>query len=250
MENFSTNMPITAWAEEDRPREKLLLKGKHSLSDAELIAILLGSGSKEESAVGLAKRMLQSVEYNLNDLGRQSIADLKCFKGIGDAKAITIAAALELGRRRQVTDIKLRPQIVSSVDTYNIIAPILIDLPHEEFWVILLNRSKRVLSKHQMTTGGSHNTIVEPKAVFKKAIEGNADSLILVHNHPSGNLLPSKEDRQITRKIVMAGGMLEIHVLDHLIVGSKGYYSFADEESWWSKEKSRKSISRKSVSRK
>lgn len=233
MENTITNIPITAWAEEDRPREKLLLKGRQSLSDAELIAILLGSGSRSESAVSLAKRMLKSVEYNLDELGKQGIADLKNFKGIGDAKAITIVAALELGRRRQVSDVRQRPSIFSSLDAYNVIGPILIDLPHEEFWAIFLNTSRKVLSKHKMTVGGSRQTIVEPKAVFKKAIENYADAIILVHNHPSGSLMPSQEDRLVTKKMAKAGSFLDIQVLDHLIVSHAGYYSFADEEGWW-----------------
>jgi len=230
MDNYQkTSLGIKAWAEEDRPREKMLLKGKSSLSDAELLAILLGSGSREETAVGLAQRILSSVENNLHDLGKCSLSELMKFKGIGEAKAITIVAATELGRRRQLSNIKERPQIMSSRDGYNVIAPILIDLPHEEFWILLLNRANRVMTRERISIGGVAGTVVDAKMIFKKALEQLASSIVLCHNHPSGNLNPSQADIKITRKLKTAGESLDIAVLDHLIVSEKGYYSFADE---------------------
>ncbi len=228
--NYETpHLNIKSWAEEDRPREKLLLRGKAILTDAELIAILIGSGSRNESAVGLAQRILQSVENNLNELGRRSLSDLMQFKGIGEAKAISITAGLELGRRRQLSDVKDRPQIRSSKDGYNVIAPILMDLQHEEFWILLLNRANRVMQKVQISTGGVAGTVVDAKIIFKKALEYSASSIILSHNHPSGNTQPSQADIDITRKLKMAGKTLDISVLDHLIITDRGYYSFADE---------------------
>lgn len=230
MENYLVkNRAITSWAEADRPREKLLSKGKHNLSDAELLGILLGSGSREQTAVGLAQDILRSTGNDLNELGKRSIADFMKFKGIGEAKAITIAAALELGRRRQLTDIRERPKITCSRDSYNVIAPILMDLPHEEFWILLLNRANKVIDRKQVSLGGTTGTVVDAKVVFKKAIEGQAIYLVLAHNHPSGNLFPSPQDLSLTKKLVEAGKLLSIRILDHLIIGDKGYYSFADE---------------------
>lgn len=230
MENYlNQKWTIKAWAEEDRPREKLLTKGKQSLSDAELLAILLGSGSREETAVGLAQRILKSVENDLNDLGKRSIAELSKFKGMGEAKSISVIAAMELGRRRQLTDVKERPQIRSSRDGYHAIAPLLMDLPHEEFWILLLNRANKVVAREQISLGGVAGTVVDAKVVFRKAIEGMASSIILVHNHPSGNLQPSRQDIDLTKKLKKAGETLDIAVLDHLIIAESGYYSFADE---------------------
>ena len=222
-------LSIKSWAEEDRPREKLLTKGKGSLSDAELLAILLGSGSREESAVGLAQRILHSVENNLHGLGKCSIAELQKFKGIGQAKAITIAAAMEVGRRRQLSRIREKPQVTCSRDAFNAIAPMLMDLPHEEFWILLLNRANRILSREQISLGGVAGTVVDAKVVYRKALEGAACSIVLCHNHPSGNLNPSQADIDLTRKLKKAGETLDIIVVDHLIVGDGGYYSFADE---------------------
>ena len=220
---------IKAWAEEDRPREKLLAKGKRSLSETELLAILLGSGSKDETAVALAQRILKSVDNDLNDLGKRSVAELMKFKGIGEAKSITVVAALELGRRRQLSNIRERPQIKSSRDAYNVIAPLIIDLPHEEFWMLLLNRANKVLGREQVSIGGTGSTIVDAKIVFRKAIEGQASSLILCHNHPSGKLQPSQMDLTLTKRLKKAGELIDIPVLDHLIISDGGYYSFADE---------------------
>ncbi|MEM9990871.1 MAG: DNA repair protein RadC [Bacteroidota bacterium] len=217
------------WAEEDRPREKFLLKGKQALSDAELLAILLRSGSRSESVVSLSQRILSSASNNLSELGRHSLEQLMEFKGIGKTKAITIIAAMELGRRRQMTSPAERPQIRSSKDAFDVVAPTLMDLPHEEFWILLLNRANQVVKKEQISRGGTAGTVVDAKIVFRKALAGEASSIILVHNHPSGNLRPSQADKDITQKLKTAGKALDIAVLDHLIVSSKGYYSFADE---------------------
>ncbi|GJM36262.1 MAG: DNA repair protein RadC [Saprospiraceae bacterium] len=225
----TVNLTIKSWAEEDRPREKLLSKGRHSLSDAELLAILLGSGSRKETAVDLSKRILQSVENDLLDLGKTSLAELMRFNGIGEAKAITIIAALELGRRRQMSNIRQKPQISSSRDAFDVIVPHLIDLPHEEFWILLLNRSNLVTSRERVRIGGIAGTVVDAKIIFHKAIEGRASSIILCHNHPSGNLEPSPADIELTSKLIKAGKTLDIFILDHLIISERGYYSFADE---------------------
>ncbi|MBO6496056.1 MAG: DNA repair protein RadC [Roseivirga sp.] len=220
---------ILSWAEEDRPREKLLLKGRSVLSDAELIAILIGSGSSELSAVDLSKKILQSVNHDLNSLARLSVKDLIQFKGIGEAKAISIVSALELGRRRKATEPAKRIKIQSSKDAYECIAPELLDLPTEQFWVIMLNRSNHIIHKRNISQGGVSGTVADPKLIFKKALDDLASGIILVHNHPSGNLQPSQADRQLTKKIVEAGKLLEIPVLDHIIFADNGYYSFADE---------------------
>ena len=230
MQNYIPSaLGIKSWAEEDRPREKLVRKGKGSLSDTELLAILLGSGSREESAVGLAQRILHSVDNNLNELGKCSIAELRKFKGVGEAKAITIVAAMEVGRRRQLSRIREKPQVTCSRDAFNAIAPLLIDLPHEEFWILLLNRANRILGREQISQGGVAGTVVDAKVMYGRAIEGRACSIVLCHNHPSGNLNPSQADIDLTRKLKKAGETLDIIVVDHLIVGEGGYYSFADE---------------------
>lgn len=223
------NLSIKSWAEADRPREKLLQKGKSALSDAELLAILIGSGTREDSAVTLAQKILQSVDQNLNDLGRQSLAELRTFKGIGEAKAVTIAAALELGRRRQLSRIADKPQVNCSRDAFNAIAPILVDLQHEEFWILNLNRANRVMGRSRISTGGMAGTVVDAKIIFRKALHAEASAIILSHNHPSGNLFPSQADLDLTKKLVKAGRAVDIPVLDHLIVSECGYYSFADE---------------------
>ena len=220
---------ITAWAEEDRPREKMLLKGKQALSDAELLAILIGSGTVGESAVAVAQGILASVGFNLHELGKRSLPDLKKFKGIGEAKAITIAAALELGRRRQLSDLRERPRITHSRDAFNTIAPLLTDLQHEEFWLLLLNKANEVFARQQLSTGGMSGTVVDIKMVLKAAIEAGAAAFIAIHNHPSGNLQPSQADIELTRKLKQSGAVIDMPLLDHLIVSDRGYYSFADE---------------------
>ena len=221
--------PITNWSEDDKPREKLMLKGKSVLSDAELIAILIGSGSRNESAVGLSKRILASVDTNLNALGKLSISQLIAFKGIGEAKAISIIAALELGRRRRSEEAVELKKVTSSKVIFEIMQPIIGELPHEEFWIIYLNNSNKVISKSQLSKGGITGTLVDVRIVFKTALEMGATALILCHNHPSGTLIPSDADKQITKKLKLAGDSLEIKVLDHLIVTETSYFSFADE---------------------
>ena len=223
------NFPITNWSEDDKPREKLMLKGKSALSDAELIAILIGSGSRNESAVSLSKRILASVDNNLNALGKLSIQQLINFKGIGEAKAISIIAAMELGRRRRAEDAVELKKITSSKMIFEIMQPIIGELPHEEFWVLYLNNSNKVLSKSQQGKGGITATIVDVRLVFKAALELGATALILCHNHPSGTLIPSDADKQITKKLKAAGQNLDIQVLDHIIIVENGFYSFNDE---------------------
>lgn len=221
--------PITNWSEDDKPREKLMLKGKSVLSDAELIAILIGSGSRNESAVDLSKRILASVDHNLNALGKLSIAQLMNFKGIGEAKAISIIAAMELGRRRRNEDVIVLTKITSSKTVFDLMQPIIGELPHEEFWVLFLNNSNKILFKAQLSKGGMTGTMVDVRIVFKLALEQNATSIILIHNHPSGKLQASDADIQITKKIKGAGLQLDIPVLDHIIITETGYYSFVDE---------------------
>jgi DNA repair protein RadC len=223
------SIAITAWAEEDRPREKMLLKGKNALSDAELLAILLGSGSTGVSAVDLAQKILQTVNHHLHELGKRSIPELQRFKGIGEAKAISIAAALELGRRRQLSDLRERPRVHTSRDAWLAIAPLVSDLHHEEFWLLFLNKANEIFSREQLSIGGSAGTVADVKVAFKMAIDSRASALIAIHNHPSGNLKPSEADIQLTRKMREAGKILDIPLLDHLIISERGYYSFADE---------------------
>jgi DNA repair protein RadC len=220
---------IKYWAEDDQPREKLMLKGKAALSDAELIAILIGSGSRNESAVELSKRILASTGNNLNALGKMSLKQLMEFKGIGEAKAITIAAAMELGRRRREEEGVELKKITSSQAVFDIMQPIVGELPHEEFWVIYLNNSNKVIYKSQLSKGGITGTVVDVRIVFKTALEQNAVAIILCHNHPSGVLQASKQDKQITRQLKQAGQTMSINVLDHVIITEKGYLSFVDE---------------------
>lgn len=224
-----TNFSIKNWAEDDKPREKLMLKGKQALSDAELIAILIGSGSRNESAVDLSKRILKSVDNNLNALGKLSLKQLMEFKGIGEAKAISIAAAMELGRRRREEETVELKKVTSSKAVFEIMQPIIGELPHEEFWVLYLNNSNKVIYKAQLSKGGITGTVVDVRLIFKTALEQNATSIILSHNHPSGKLQASDADLQITKKLKAAGEQLDIKVLDHIIVTENGYLSFQDE---------------------
>lgn len=222
-------LKILSWAEEDRPREKLLLKGRTNLSDAELIAILIGSGSSELSAVELSKKILSSVGNNLNALAKLSVKDLTQFKGIGEAKAIAVVSALEIGRRRNQSAPVERVKITGSKTAYDLIRPDLIDQPIEQFWVLMLARNNTVLHKRCVSTGGVSGTVADPKIIFKKALEDLASGVILIHNHPSGNLKPSQADIKLTNKLSEAGKLLEIPVIDHIIFTEHGYYSFADE---------------------
>jgi DNA repair protein RadC len=224
-----TSFGIKSWAEEDRPREKLMQKGRAALSDAELIAILLGSGTTKLTAVDVAMLMLQAVDNDLNDLARLSMKQLCRNPGIGPAKAITVIAALELGRRRKESGAGRRTTIASSRDIYNVMRPQLQDLPHEEFWIVLLNRANVVMRTEKVSSGGVAGTVADPKMIFKTALEHLASSIILVHNHPSGNRQPSGADISLTKKLKEAGTFLDLPVLDHLIYTDLGYYSFADE---------------------
>ena len=221
--------PINQWAEDDRPREKFLLKGKAALTDSELLAILIGSGSRNESAVQLCQRILASANNNLNQLGKLSIQQLMDFKGIGEAKAISIAAALELGRRRRSEDAAELHKITSSKAVFNIMQPLIGELLHEEFWVLFLNNSNKVIHKAQLSKGGMTGTVVDTRIIFKTALEYNAISLILTHNHPSGKLVASESDKEITRKLQLAGKQMDIMILDHVIITESSYFSFADE---------------------
>ncbi|PQL91222.1 DNA repair protein RadC [Apibacter sp. wkB309] len=222
-------MNIKSLAEEERPREKLLLRGKQSLSDAELLAIILGSGSKSESSITLAQRILSSVNHNWNELAKLTIRDLCKFNGVGKVKAIEIITSLEIGRRKSLQQALKKEKISSSKDAYNILQPIIGDLMIEEFWVIYLSRSNKILSKEKISQGGITGTMVDNRLIFKHAIELNAVSLIISHNHPSGNIQPSNSDIQITHEIKKAGNLLNIILVDHLIVTQTSFFSFADE---------------------
>lgn len=223
------NLTIKDWALEDRPREKLLSKGLSSLTDAELIAILIGSGIKNESAVELAKKILKAVKNNLNELGKLTVEDLMASKGIGEARAITIIAALELGRRRKRADIMEKKKISGSKDVFEFFQPVLADLPYEEFWILLLNRSNKIIKKFKISQGGISGTVIDVRMILKNAIEKLASSIILCHNHPSGNLQPSEADKKITTKLKDAAMIMDMQVLDHLIITDSSFYSFADE---------------------
>jgi DNA repair protein RadC len=222
------SLKITDWAIEDRPREKLIQNGTSSLSDAELIAILISSGTKEKSAVDLGRELLRLVNNNLNALGKLTIGDLKKLHGIGTARAVTITAALELGRRRKLAEVPDMIQIKCSKDVSDIFQPLLSDLSHEEFWILFLNRSNKVISRMKLSQGGVSGTVTDVRMVMKKAIEFLASGIIVCHNHPSGNLNPSESDTKITHKIKEAGNIMDIQLLDHLIISEKEYYSFAD----------------------
>ncbi len=222
-------MTIKTWALDDRPREKLIEKGQQSLSDAELIAILIGSGNQEETAVDLSKRILASVDNRIQDLAKLTINQLMQFRGIGEAKAVSIITALELGKRRQTELAKVRKTVTSSQDVYELMEPLLRDLAHEEFWVLYLNNSNKVLLKEQISKGGITATLVDIRLLYKRALELSAVGLILCHNHPSGKIQPSQSDKNLTEKINGAGASLDIKLLDHLIVTEKSYFSFADE---------------------
>ena len=220
---------IKSWAEEDRPREKMLAKGKESLSNAELIAILIGSGNSNESAVDLSRRILRDNNDNLIELSKLSINDLLKYKGIGEAKAVSIAAALELGRRRRFSEALEKPCIRNSQLAYECFYAHLSDLDHEQFWIMLLNNANKVIKLEKIGVGGMTGTTADPKKIFKSALENNATSIMLCHNHPSGNVIPSNADKQITNNLKKAGQFLEIKILDHIIIGNDNYFSFADE---------------------
>lgn len=223
-------LTIREWSEDDRPREKMATKGAQSLSDAELLAILIGSGNKDESAVELSRRIMRECHDNINELARLSINDLcKRFKGIGEAKAITIMAALELGKRRKTSEVLERKQIKSSQDLFDLFEPLMIDLEHEEFWIALMNGANKVLSTHRLTQGGSNQTIVDLPMLLKLSLEKSASSIAVAHNHPSGQNTPSREDENITKRIRQGSEAIDIRLLDHIIIARGRYYSFADE---------------------
>ena len=228
MENYPNSLTIKSWAEADRPREKLLLKGKFALSEAELIAILIRSGNKNLSAVELAKNILNSVNNDLNELGKLSVNDLIKFKGMGEAKALSIIAALELDRRRRQTNGLKKEKIITSKDAVEIFEASLSDLRHEEFWVLFLSRGNKIIAKQHISSGGMVGTVVDVKLIFKWALDHLASSIILCHNHPSGKIEPSQEDRMLTGRLHSACNALGIRILDHLIVGDNQFFSFKE----------------------
>ncbi len=222
-------MSIKFLAEDDRPREKFVLKGRNSLSDAELLAIIMGSGNREDSAVELARKILVSVGNNWHNLSLLQISDLMKFKGIGEAKAISICTALEIGRRRSAQDVIEKVKIESSSDSFKILQPFLGDLQTEQFWAIFLNQNNRILGKTQLSSGGINQSVVDVRILFKTALDHFATGIVVAHNHPSGNLKPSQEDLKITKQIDEAGKLLNIQLLDHVIISQNSYFSFADE---------------------
>jgi len=228
-EQYSAVSSIKSWAEADRPREKLLTHGRTVLSDAELIAIIIGSGTQSLSAIDVGKNILNEVKNDLNHLAKFSVKELMKFRGIGQAKAISIIAALELGRRRKESAVQEKPKIVASQDAYDLLKSVMLDLHHEEFWVIMLNRANRVIRMKRVSIGGISGTVADVKIIFKEAIDQMASALILAHNHPSGNRNPSEQDVRLTRKMKESGQLLDIPVLDHIIFAEDKYYSFADE---------------------
>ncbi len=229
MSENNDKLTIKYWAEDDRPREKLLLKGKKALSDAELLAILIGSGNAQESAVDLCKRILLATNNNLNQLAKMSVNDLVKYKGIGEAKAISIVAALELGTRRESAEFTKHDSIKSSKDAYTILKSEIANLPHEEFWAIYLSRSNKVMEKVLISRGGITGTVADIRLILKRAIEIYAVSILVAHNHPSGNKQPSAQDITLTKKLHEASNLFEIYLADHIIITEDGYYSFRDE---------------------
>lgn len=227
--NTTHKLNLKEWAEEDRPREKMLSKGAGVLSDAELLAILIGSGNTQETAVELTRRILVSCNNNLNELGKKSISDLCAFCGIGTAKAVSITAALELGKRRKQSDIQERPQITCSKDIYELFHPLLCDLPTEEFWAIFLNQSHKIIGRTRISSGGITETSADVRSILREALLKRATSLILCHNHPSGNIRPSAADNRLTEKVRQAARTMDITLCDHLIICDGNYYSYADE---------------------
>ena len=229
MKDYNNALRIKSWAEDDRPREKLMNNGSATLSDAELIAILIGSGTRRKTALDLSKEVLRSVDHNIGQLARLNVSELTQFDGIGPAKAVSIVTALELGKRRSRSQAPDRVQIKSSTDVFAVMQAVLGDLPHEEFWVLFLNASNRVVKKICISRGGMTGTIADQRIIFREALLHKSTSIILCHNHPSGAVLPSDADRGLTRKVVDAGMLMDIKVLDHLIITEHEYYSFADE---------------------
>lgn len=230
MDNYNQKLGIKEWAEADRPREKLLSQGRRQLTDAELIAILIGTGNKNETAVDLSKRILGFYQNDLAKVAKLSVKELSKFKGIGEAKAIAIVAALELGRRRKEVENDGPLKVSCSKDAYLLLKSEFEDLPHEEFWILLLNRANFVIGKHFISKGGQAGTVADPKLIFKIALEHNAAYVVLAHNHPSGNLKPSSADLSLTKKLKESGLLLDLPIFDHLIITDHAYLSMADEE--------------------
>jgi DNA repair protein RadC len=226
---MTERLTITQWAEEDRPREKMMMHGASALSNAELLAILIGSGSAEESAVELTRKILNDYHNNLNELGKASIDDLCRYKGIGSAKAISILAASELGKRRKEEAVKERVTILSSKDVYDCFYPLMCDLPTEEFWVLMLNQASKIIDKVKISAGGLSATAVDVRCILREALVKRASAIVLCHNHPSGNIRPSKEDDLLTRHVAQASECMDIRLVDHIILTDGAFYSYSDE---------------------
>jgi DNA repair protein RadC len=229
MQTYKNRIPMRNWAEEDLPGQKMLLKGVNSLSDAELLAIIIGTGIKDNSSLEIAKQMLGHSDNNLNKFWRSDFSDLKKFTGIGEKRAIKLLAIFALARRRNESETLSQPKVVSSRDAFEIFHSLIGDLPYEEFWMLILSKANKVLKKVRISEGGVSGTVVDPKKIYKIALDHHSSSLILGHNHPSGNTQPSEADHKITKKIKECGILLDIAVLDHIIVGNEQYYSYADE---------------------
>jgi DNA repair protein RadC len=229
MMNTYQSHALKSWAVEERPREKVMASGVQHLTDAELLALLLGSGTRNITAVELARTILGKAGNNLQELGRQSLSDLLKIRGVGPAKAISVMAAMELGRRRAGMHSAVKVPVKSSETVYNLFHPILGDLDHEEFWLLMLNRANKVLGRFKVSQGGLSGTVIDTRIILKKALDNLASSIIVCHNHPSGNNQPSDADVKITEKLKKAAEMLEIKLLDHVIIADKSYFSFADE---------------------
>ena len=227
--NMTERLTITQWAEEDRPREKMMMHGASALSNAELLAILIGSGNAEESAVELMRKVLKDYHNNLNELGKASIDDLCRYKGIGSAKAISILAASELGKRRKEEAVKERVTILSSKDVYDCFYPLMCDLPTEEFWVLMLNQASKIIDKTKISAGGLSATAVDVRCILREALLKRASAIVLCHNHPSGNIRPSKEDDLLTRHVAQASECMDIRLVDHIILTDGAFYSYSDE---------------------
>ncbi len=228
VDNGPNKLSIPEWSKEDRPRERMLANGPKAMSDAELVAILIRSGTPKDSALDLARLILNKANNDLHKLARLGVSDLMKINGVGEAKALSIAAALELGQRRRDSSIEQRPLVGSSQQAFELLRPLVADLPHEEFWLLLLDRGNRLLDKCKVSQGGMHGTVADPKLIFREALEKRASSVVLCHNHPSGQLRPSGEDIALTKKLVEGGRFLDITVQDHVIITSGGYFSFAD----------------------
>ncbi|MBK9758648.1 MAG: DNA repair protein RadC [Flavobacteriales bacterium] len=228
VDNGPNKLSIPEWSKEDRPRERMLANGPKAMSDAELVAILIRSGTPKDSALDLARLILNKANNDLHKLARLGVSDLMKINGVGEAKALSIAAALELGQRRRDSSIEQRPLVGSSQQAFELLRPLVADLPHEEFWLLLLDRGNRLLDKCKVSQGGMHGTVADPKLIFREALEKRASSVVLCHNHPSGQLRPSSEDIALTKKLVEGGRFLDITVQDHVIITSGGYFSFAD----------------------